>query len=210
MSCQYSRSTSSTLLGVARGRNTDASEARITSRVGLGPTGHGGFTLGVSLDLHAPHLSANDAMELMARSHERWFLFQRHSRKHRRATHGGRGGNRYERGTNVVRQLNAVSGRRFPRLERWSLRSIVPICRRAPCLLHCKLRSCGVVDLFWCLHWSVRMSTRRCCGAQRSVAGRGSTPRARSNASCSCSVLKQRSSTVCCTAFTTGIPVLAS
>ena len=71
MSCQYSRSTSSTLLGVARGRNTDASEARITSRVGLGPTGHGGFTLGVSLDLHAPHLSADDAMELMARSHVR-------------------------------------------------------------------------------------------------------------------------------------------
>jgi len=49
----------------------DASGARITSRVGLGPTGHGGFTLSVSLDLHAPHLSADDAMELMARAHER-------------------------------------------------------------------------------------------------------------------------------------------
>ena len=55
----------------ARGRNMDASDARITARVGLGPTGHGGFTLSVSLDLHAPHLSADDAMELMARAHER-------------------------------------------------------------------------------------------------------------------------------------------
>src|SRR5207253_4838069 len=71
VSCQYSRSTSSTLLRVARGRNMDASEARITSRVGLGPTGHGGFTLSVSLDLHAPHLSAAEAVELMTRAHER-------------------------------------------------------------------------------------------------------------------------------------------
>jgi osmotically inducible protein OsmC len=47
------------LLGVARGPHLDTSEARITSRVGLGPTGHGGFTLSVSRDLHAPHLSAH-------------------------------------------------------------------------------------------------------------------------------------------------------
>jgi osmotically inducible protein OsmC len=67
----YAACFESALLGVARGRHMDASEARITSRVGLGPTGHGGFTLSVSLDLHAPHLSANDAMELMARAHER-------------------------------------------------------------------------------------------------------------------------------------------
>jgi hypothetical protein len=38
---------------VTSGRN-----ARITSRVGLGTTGHGGFMLSVSLDLHAPQLSA--------------------------------------------------------------------------------------------------------------------------------------------------------
>ena len=67
----YAACFESALLGVARGRHMDASDARITSRVGLGPTGHGGFTLNVSLDLHAPHLSANDAMELMARAHER-------------------------------------------------------------------------------------------------------------------------------------------
>jgi len=67
----YAACFESALLGVARGRNMDASDARITSRVGLSPTGHGGFTLSVSLDLHAPHLSADDAMELMSRAHER-------------------------------------------------------------------------------------------------------------------------------------------
>jgi lipoyl-dependent peroxiredoxin len=67
----YAACFESALLGVARGRNMDASEARITSRVGLGPTGHGGFLLSVSLDLHAPHLSVDDARELMVRAHER-------------------------------------------------------------------------------------------------------------------------------------------
>jgi Ohr subfamily peroxiredoxin len=67
----YAACFESALLGVARGRNMDASDARITSRVGLGPTGHGGFTLSVSLDLHAPHLSADDAKELMMRADER-------------------------------------------------------------------------------------------------------------------------------------------
>ena len=38
---------------------------------GIGPTGEGGFTLQVSLDLHAPHLSDEDARELMARADER-------------------------------------------------------------------------------------------------------------------------------------------
>ena len=61
----------SALLGVARGRKLDASDSRIVSTVGIGPTGEGGFALGVSLDLHAPHLSDEDARELMARAHER-------------------------------------------------------------------------------------------------------------------------------------------
>ena len=61
----------SALLGVARGRNLDASDSVISSTVGIGPTGEGGFTLQVSLDLHAPHLSYGDARELMARAHER-------------------------------------------------------------------------------------------------------------------------------------------
>ena len=58
-------------MGVARGRKLDASDSRITSRVGIGPTGHGGFTLSVSLDLHAPQLSPAEAADLMARAHER-------------------------------------------------------------------------------------------------------------------------------------------
>src|SRR5260370_29989934 len=61
----------SALLGVARGHGLDASEAQIRSRVGIGPTGHGGFGLGVSLDLHAPHLTAVQTADLMARGHER-------------------------------------------------------------------------------------------------------------------------------------------
>jgi Ohr subfamily peroxiredoxin len=61
----------SALLGVARGRSLDASGSRIDATVGIGPTGEGGFTLQVSLDLHAPHLSHDDARELMARAHER-------------------------------------------------------------------------------------------------------------------------------------------
>ena len=61
----------SALFSVANGRHLDASGSRITSRVGLGPTGHGGFGLTVSLDLHAPHLAAEQAADLMARAHER-------------------------------------------------------------------------------------------------------------------------------------------
>ena len=61
----------SALLSVANGRKLDGSGSLITSRVGLGPTGHGGFGLTVALDLHAPHLAAEQAADLMARAHER-------------------------------------------------------------------------------------------------------------------------------------------
>ncbi len=67
----YAACFQSALMGVARGRKLDASDSRITSRVGIGPTGHGGFTMSVALDLHAPHLSAAEAAELMVRAHER-------------------------------------------------------------------------------------------------------------------------------------------
>jgi lipoyl-dependent peroxiredoxin len=52
----------------AQGRKLDAGDSKITARVGLGPTGHGGFGLQVGLDLHAPHLSSAEAAELMARA----------------------------------------------------------------------------------------------------------------------------------------------
>jgi lipoyl-dependent peroxiredoxin len=67
----YAACFQSALLGVARGRNLDVSGSQITSRVGIGPTGHGGFGLAVSLDLHAPSLTAVQAADLMARAHER-------------------------------------------------------------------------------------------------------------------------------------------
>jgi Ohr subfamily peroxiredoxin len=67
----YAACFQSALLGVARGRALDVSDSQIIARVGIGPTGHGGFTLQVSLDLHAPHISYQEASELMARAHER-------------------------------------------------------------------------------------------------------------------------------------------
>jgi lipoyl-dependent peroxiredoxin len=66
----YAACFQSALLNVANRRKLDASDSRIESRVGIGPTGHGGMALTVSLDLHAPHLSPAEAADLMARAHE--------------------------------------------------------------------------------------------------------------------------------------------
>jgi osmotically inducible protein OsmC len=66
----YAACFQSALLNVANGRKLDASDSRVTSRVGLGPTGHGGMGLMVALDLHAPHLSPAEGADLMARAHE--------------------------------------------------------------------------------------------------------------------------------------------
>jgi lipoyl-dependent peroxiredoxin len=67
----YAACFQSAMFGVARGRSLDASDSRVVADVGIGPTGHGGFSLKVSLDLHAPHLSHEEAAELMLRAHER-------------------------------------------------------------------------------------------------------------------------------------------
>jgi lipoyl-dependent peroxiredoxin len=67
----YAACFQSALLSVAAGRGLDASASTITARVGLGPTGHGGFGLTVTLDLHAPQLARADAEDLMARAHQR-------------------------------------------------------------------------------------------------------------------------------------------
>ncbi|MCU1658188.1 MAG: Organic hydroperoxide resistance protein ohrA [Pseudonocardiales bacterium] len=66
----YAACFQSALLNVANGRKLDASDSRIASQVGLGPTGHGGMGLTVALDLHAPHLSSAEAADLMERAHE--------------------------------------------------------------------------------------------------------------------------------------------
>jgi Ohr subfamily peroxiredoxin len=67
----YAACFQSALFSVANGRKLDATGSQITSRVGLGPTGHGGFGLAVALNLHAPHLTAEQAADLMAGAHER-------------------------------------------------------------------------------------------------------------------------------------------
>jgi Ohr subfamily peroxiredoxin len=67
----YAACFQSALFSVANGRKLDASGSQITSWVGLGPTGHGGFGLTVALDLHVPRLTAEQAADLMARAHER-------------------------------------------------------------------------------------------------------------------------------------------
>ena len=67
----YAACFDSALLSVARGRKLDVSDSSITARVGIGPTGHGGFGLTVALDLHAPRLSHSDAADLMRRAHQR-------------------------------------------------------------------------------------------------------------------------------------------
>jgi osmotically inducible protein OsmC len=61
----------SALLGVARGRDLDATGSHITSRVGIGPLKTGGFGLQVSLDLHAPNIAEDEARELMLRADQR-------------------------------------------------------------------------------------------------------------------------------------------
>ncbi len=67
----YAACFQSALLGVAWGRQLDASDSLIRSRVEIGPTGHGGFGLQVALDLSAPHLSPAEAADLMARADQR-------------------------------------------------------------------------------------------------------------------------------------------
>jgi lipoyl-dependent peroxiredoxin len=66
----YAACFQSGLLSLAQGRKIDASGSKITSRVGIGPTGHGGFSLEVALDLHAPNISRVEAEDLMRRAHE--------------------------------------------------------------------------------------------------------------------------------------------
>jgi lipoyl-dependent peroxiredoxin len=67
----YAACFQSALMGIARGHDLDATGSRIAARVGVGPTGRGGFGLVVALDLHAPNLTAAQAADLMTRAHER-------------------------------------------------------------------------------------------------------------------------------------------
>ena len=66
----YAACFQSSMLRFAAGRKLDLSGTRITARVGIGPVKQGGFGLAVALDLDAPQLSRDEAVELMARAHE--------------------------------------------------------------------------------------------------------------------------------------------
>jgi Ohr subfamily peroxiredoxin len=70
----YAACFESAMAGVARGvfnRRLELEGSRLTARVAIGPTGHGGFGLTVYLDLHAPQLATDDAVMLMARAAQR-------------------------------------------------------------------------------------------------------------------------------------------
>ena len=66
----YAACFQSALLRFANGRGLDLSEARVTARVGIGLLKSGGLGLAVALDLDAPALSRDVAVDLMNRAHE--------------------------------------------------------------------------------------------------------------------------------------------
>jgi osmotically inducible protein OsmC len=61
----------SALLGIARGRGLDLDDCTINAQVGTGPVETGGFGLVGRLELIAPSLSADDAADVMRRTHRR-------------------------------------------------------------------------------------------------------------------------------------------
>ena len=69
----YAACFQSALYSVAAGRREpkpDLSDARLTARVGIGPTGHGGFGLAVTLDLSTSRVEREEAAALMVRAHQ--------------------------------------------------------------------------------------------------------------------------------------------
>ncbi len=59
----------SALLRIAVGREFDLSDSRVTARVGIGPVPRGGLGLVAALDLDAPRLTRDVAVDLMNRAH---------------------------------------------------------------------------------------------------------------------------------------------
>jgi lipoyl-dependent peroxiredoxin len=66
----YAACFQSALLRIAAGRNLDVTGSRITARVGIGILKSGGFGLSAALDLDAPGIRTDEALDLMARAHE--------------------------------------------------------------------------------------------------------------------------------------------
>ncbi|MDB5067492.1 MAG: organic hydroperoxide resistance reductase [Chloroflexi bacterium] len=66
----YAACFQSALLRVASGRKLDLTGARVTARVGIGPSSDGAFALTVSLELDAPRIGPAQASFLMERAHQ--------------------------------------------------------------------------------------------------------------------------------------------
>jgi osmotically inducible protein OsmC len=66
----YAACFQSALLRIAAGRKLDVTGSRITARVGIGPLKSGGFGLSAALDLDAPQIRTDEALDLMAHAHE--------------------------------------------------------------------------------------------------------------------------------------------
>ena len=66
----YAACFQSALLRIASGRKLDVSGSRITARIGIGPLSRGGFGLSAALDLDAPKIGREQAVDLMTRAHE--------------------------------------------------------------------------------------------------------------------------------------------
>ena len=66
----YAACFQTSLLRFAAGRKLDLGSSRITALVGIGPVEQGGFGLAVALDLDAPGIERDEAVELMNRAHE--------------------------------------------------------------------------------------------------------------------------------------------
>src|SRR5207248_3241941 len=79
----------SELLRLAFGKELDLSDSRVTARVGIEPVPSGGFWLVAALDLDAPQLTRDVAVELMKRAHET-YPYSRGTRQRRGHAHGGR------------------------------------------------------------------------------------------------------------------------
>jgi lipoyl-dependent peroxiredoxin len=66
----YAACFQSAVLRFAFGRKLDLGGTRITARVGIGTLKSGGLGLAAALDLDAPQLSRDEAVDLMTRAHE--------------------------------------------------------------------------------------------------------------------------------------------
>ena len=66
----YAACFQSALLRFAAGRRLDLSTSRVTARVGIGLLDSGGMGLAAAIDLEAPEIPRDEAVELMRRAHE--------------------------------------------------------------------------------------------------------------------------------------------